>query len=108
MPAPLTLNPLSSSAACTCAAVAPPEPTPEFVTGDPLVEFSRYAKPVAPAADLAVAEPASRLACVAECPEAVSTPALFATASTPCPKDIGVRFARLIKTTGAGAEASEA
>src|SRR5208282_2747149 len=33
MPEPLTLSPLSSSACCTCAAVAPPEPTWAFATG---------------------------------------------------------------------------
>src|SRR5579863_8450826 len=102
MPEPLTLNPLSSSAACTCDAVAPPEPTPVFVTADPLVEFSRYAKPAALAAGVPASELVSRMACVAGCAEVVSTPALFATASTPCPKDIGVRFARLIEATGAG------
>src|ERR1700690_2002383 len=33
MPVPLTFNPLSSSACCTCAAVAPPAPTLASVIG---------------------------------------------------------------------------
>jgi hypothetical protein len=50
MPEPLTLSPLSSSACCTCAAVAPPEPTWPFVwpfaTGasNAAAEFARLGK----------------------------------------------------------------
>ena len=79
MPEPLTLSPLSSSACCTCAAVAPPEPTWPFVwpfvwpfaTGAPNAagEFARLGKSAGMNADTGEAG-----AAVAACGPAIDSP----------------------------------
>src|SRR5581483_173460 len=102
MPLPLTLSPLSSSACCTWAAFAPPEPTAELVTAAPGPELSRDARLVIPVTG---ATASALVACEAGCKRAASTPLESATVTATWPaRGVGIRLAKFIETADGSAD----